>query len=204
MLTKLSALLHHNFSNALVLASLIALALGIVGVTQVFASPPAQNPGGKPGSRPQNTNSPAFSIDVYPGGVVNLPGVVNCGYLVIFENGAGSINNQATWSDVAVFFCNVDAVHGNQLQLIPKGGAFPSVATVLAAPNAVIVRSQTCIANGYVTVYSSVPNTYLFHSPCNFAPLEVPESDSIFLVGGGLGGLATWLSWQWSKAKRKK
>lgn len=204
MITKLHAILRRPPSNPLFIAILIALALGIAITTQVFAAPPAQGPGGRPGSRPQNSNSPAFSIDIFPGGVTNLPGVVNCGYLVILENAAGNINNQATWSDVVVFFCNIDAAHGNQVQMIAKGGAFPSVATVLAANNATVVRSQTCTADGYVTTYSSAPNTFTLHSPCNFAPREVPESDTIILLGGGFGGVATWLTWQWSKAKRRR
>jgi hypothetical protein len=35
-------------------------------------------------------------------------------------------------------------------------------------------------------------------------PAEVPEGDTLILVGGGLGGLGTWLGWQWRKARARK
>ena len=34
-------------------------------------------------------------------------------------------------------------------------------------------------------------------------PPEVPEADTLLLLGGGLGGLATWLGWQYRKVRRK-
>jgi hypothetical protein len=36
------------------------------------------------------------------------------------------------------------------------------------------------------------------------AAAEVPEGDTLLLMGGGLGGLATWLRWQWSRRRAKK
>lgn len=33
------------------------------------------------------------------------------------------------------------------------------------------------------------------------APSEVPEADTLLLLGGGLGGLATWVRYQWSRRK---
>lgn len=33
------------------------------------------------------------------------------------------------------------------------------------------------------------------------APAEVPEADTLLLLGGGLGGLATWLRYQWSRRR---
>ncbi len=33
-------------------------------------------------------------------------------------------------------------------------------------------------------------------------PREVPEADTLLLLGGGLGGVATWARWQWSKRKK--
>jgi hypothetical protein len=33
------------------------------------------------------------------------------------------------------------------------------------------------------------------------APAEVPEADTLFLLGGGIGGLATWMRYQWSRRK---
>ena len=36
------------------------------------------------------------------------------------------------------------------------------------------------------------------------APAEVPEGDTLLLMSGGLGGLATWVGWQWSKRRARK
>lgn len=33
-------------------------------------------------------------------------------------------------------------------------------------------------------------------------PPEVPEADTLLLLGGGLGGMVTWLGWQYRRAKR--
>lgn len=35
-------------------------------------------------------------------------------------------------------------------------------------------------------------------------PRDVPEADTLLLVGGGLGGLTTWLGWQLNRARTKK
>lgn len=34
------------------------------------------------------------------------------------------------------------------------------------------------------------------------APKEVPEGDTLLLLGGGMGGLGVWLRWQWGKRKK--
>ena len=34
-------------------------------------------------------------------------------------------------------------------------------------------------------------------------PREVPEGDTLLLFGGGIGGLATWLGWQWRKVRTR-
>lgn len=34
-------------------------------------------------------------------------------------------------------------------------------------------------------------------------PSEVPEADTLLLLGGGMGGLATWARWQWSKRRKQ-
>ena len=33
-------------------------------------------------------------------------------------------------------------------------------------------------------------------------PREVPEADTLFLLGGGMSGLGVWLRWQWGKRKK--
>jgi hypothetical protein len=49
-----------------------------------------------------------------------------------------------------------------------------------------------------ITVFYDPP------APKPVRPAEVPEADTLLLIGGGLGGLATWLGWQWRKARRKE
>ena len=36
----------------------------------------------------------------------------------------------------------------------------------------------------------------------NVAPREVPEGDTLFLLGGGMSGLGVWLRWQWGKRRK--
>jgi hypothetical protein len=233
-MTRLSGFFKHNLSYALLLASVIALVLGIARQTQVFASPPFQAPGGKPGSRLLNSNVPVFTVDLYERTqncagcgaptesppAVTLPSAVNQGYVVIFENSSGSISNQSSWSDVLAFVSNGCSNSSTTAQLISEGGNFPSVATVQGCPNDTIVETQTGSGNddADVTVFSSSPHVYNVHSdapvnepasdpndpaPTPVAPKEVPEADTLLLMGGGLGGLATWLGWQWNKRRAK-
>jgi hypothetical protein len=35
-------------------------------------------------------------------------------------------------------------------------------------------------------------------------PSEVPEADTLVLVGGGLGGLVTWMGWQLYRIKSRR
>jgi hypothetical protein len=36
----------------------------------------------------------------------------------------------------------------------------------------------------------------------NAPTAEVPEADTLLLLGSGLGGLAMWARWQWSKRRK--
>jgi hypothetical protein len=36
------------------------------------------------------------------------------------------------------------------------------------------------------------------------APRDVPEGDTLLLLGGGMSGLGVWLRYQWSKRRAKK
>jgi len=49
----------------------------------------------------------------------------------------------------------------------------------------------------------SIGGDYRLDVDMPFAPAEVPESDTLLLLAGGLGGFTTWLGWQWRKQKRK-
>jgi len=42
----------------------------------------------------------------------------------------------------------------------------------------------------------------VYYDPAT-APSEVPESDTLLLLGGGMSGLGVWLRWQWSKRRKK-
>lgn len=35
-------------------------------------------------------------------------------------------------------------------------------------------------------------------------PRDVPEADTVLLIGGGMSGLATWLGWQWRQNAARK
>jgi hypothetical protein len=40
-------------------------------------------------------------------------------------------------------------------------------------------------------------------TPTPKPPAEVPEADTLLLFGGGIGGLATWVGWQWRKVRAR-
>ena len=40
-------------------------------------------------------------------------------------------------------------------------------------------------------------------NPAPANPAEVPEADTLLLLGGGIGGLATWVGWQWRKVRAR-
>ncbi len=58
----------------------------------------------------------------------------------------------------------------------------------------------TAVYNGD-TIYASSTSDAL-PLTITVAPREVPEGDTLLLLGGGIGGLATWVRWQWGKRKK--
>ena len=52
----------------------------------------------------------------------------------------------------------------------------------------------------YVVEYDPAPAPVPVPAPAK--PAEVPEGDTLLLLGGGMGGLGVWLRWQWSKRRR--
>lgn len=48
----------------------------------------------------------------------------------------------------------------------------------------------------------ALPSVALAAPPAQ-APQNVPEADTLLLVGGGLGGLTTWIGWQLIKTRKK-
>ena len=67
----------------------------------------------------------------------------------------------------------------------------PSGALVTSFSNSTTSASATLTSNAATT------------SGTGSQPKEVPEADTLLLFGGGVGGLATWLGWQWRKVRSK-
>jgi hypothetical protein len=71
---------------------------------------------------------------------------------------------------------------------------------------ALAVSGSTVYAGGQFTQIGGQARPYFaaFGAPSTSIPVrpaEVPEADTLLLLGGGLGGLATWLRWQWRKRR---
>ncbi len=76
----------------------------------------------------------------------------------------------------------------------PTCAAAP-VATQTAVAGA--TQTATAIAATQTAIAARTP------TPVSSAPREVPEGDTLLLFGGGIGGLATWLGWQWRKVRTR-
>ncbi len=73
---------------------------------------------------------------------------------------------------------------------------------------ALAVSGSTVYAGGQFTQIGGQARPYFAAfgpaaqpTPIPTSPAEVPEADTLLLLGGGLGGLATWLRWQWRKRR---
>ncbi len=79
--------------------------------------------------------------------------------------------------------------------------------TAIAATGTVIAATQTAIVATIAATQTAIAartQTAIAASTSSAArPAEVPEADTLLLFGGGIGGLATWLGWQWRKARSK-
>lgn len=81
------------------------------------------------------------------------------------------------------------------LNIIGNGGAtFLGITSISNNITRIRITSDST-SNGFA--FSDL--TYGFN-----APPEVPEGDTLLLVGGGLGGLITWLGWQFTKMRSGK
>ncbi|MDE3091221.1 MAG: hypothetical protein KGJ80_17775 [Chloroflexota bacterium] len=82
-------------------------------------------------------------------------------------------------------------------------GAFASTkwshGTFLLAPGSHSITIQTI---AYATGFCS-GGAYLRADPGPALPSEVPEADTLLLMGGGVGGLATWVGWQWRRVRAR-
>jgi hypothetical protein len=184
-----------------------------------FLESPAQADGPKPGA-PASLSAPAFTFSFYErttnqpgtgsptdtGPIVTLPNSVGPGYVVIMDCGNPTVtadrNNVSNWSDVLHF---IDSGEGARTaQLLSAGGAMPSLATVLANPNVFMQETQagTGLDDTDNTVFNA-GNIYNVHSAASrgCAPAQVPEGDTLMLVGTGLAGLAGYAGLRW-RARR--
>ena len=121
----------------------------------------------------------------------------NCAGLAF---GAGSTNNAATDAS-----CGTSALQTSRAAL--KLGAltctpayFPLLAGSVAIDAGTNTRCPATDIRGMTRPRGLRCDigAYEYDPP---APAEVPEADTLLLLGGGLGGLATWLRYQWSRRK---
>lgn len=53
-------------------------------------------------------------------------------------------------------------------------------------------------------LFFMIGNPQVVLAPASSKPAEVPEADTLLLLGGGIGGLATWVGWQFRKRRGKQ
>jgi Ice-binding-like len=75
-----------------------------------------------------------------------------------------------------------------------------AIAPTQTAIAATLAPSLTAIAAMQTVVAARTPTPV---PPVPARPAEVPEGDTLLLFGGGIGGLATWIGWQWRKVRAR-
>ena len=104
---------------------------------------------------------------------------------------------------VAVSAQTVQCVYNN---LLPINQTTTLYITVIVGPNqgTALVNSASVSTSGDTIVSNNSAGETLvaLAAVSNFAPAEVPEGDTLLLLGGGLSGLSVWLRYQWNKRKR--
>lgn len=112
-----------------------------------------------------------------------------------------SPNRKPSQPGTAQFFDGANPISG----ALPLSGE-PSTAQVsltLAPGNRTITAIYTSSSTDFGNSQGQISYVVLACAPAP-APSEVPEGDTLLLLGGGLGGLTTWLAWQWRKVRRSK
>lgn len=126
----------------------------------------------------------------------------------VFKSGATLITS-GTANVVGGDACNVwwrvpsSATLGTNTSLI---GNILALTSITLNHGANITSGRALARNGAVTMDDNTVDA----SACSgvtpsapSAPKEVPEADTMLLFGGGIGGLATWLGWQWRKTRSR-
>jgi hypothetical protein len=80
-------------------------------------------------------------------------------------------------------------------------GTHQATCTVTLAAGSHVI---TVVYNGDSNYVTSTSNALPITITLTFTPRDVPEGDTLLLLGGGFGGLATWVRWQWSKHRKNK
>ncbi len=80
--------------------------------------------------------------------------------------------------------------------------------TAIAATRTALAPTQTAIAATVAPSQTALSATQTAtaiaaRTPVPSTPKEVPEGDTLLLFGGGIGGLATWVGWQWRKTRAR-
>jgi PEP-CTERM motif len=133
---------------------------------------------------------PGFTCDIYESladgtpseisNIITVPNTINTGYLVLFDSPLGSLTDQSTWSDVAVFTATTVQFFSVGCNVSQSDtSCFPSVSTVNSNGVGIVEDPSG------TTVWQPGLNTYNFHSADN----ATPEPATMSLFGGGLLGL---------------
>ncbi len=144
-----------------------------------------------------NANGSAATItsftDSLPSGMViaNPPNAsTTCAGGALVANAGGSTVSMTGGTIPAA----VSGVPGTcTIKVNVTAGAPGSYTNTLIADALVTTGGNNTRSSGAALSVSAVPA----------APREVPEGDTLLLFGGGIGGLATWLGWQWRKVRTR-
>ncbi|MEW5720879.1 MAG: cadherin-like beta sandwich domain-containing protein, partial [Chloroflexota bacterium] len=108
-------------------------------------------------------------------------------------NSVGSITVTPTTPD-ATAVIRVNGV------VVASGAASGAIPLVVGANTITITITSW---DGIVTTYTLTVTRAAANNDGTTAPKEVPEADTLLLLGGGMSGLGVWLRWQWSKRRKK-
>lgn len=176
------------------------------------------------------TNSTfANNSGLFGGGILNYSGALTVTNSTFANNRGGDCLNSGMIGteknnlirDTGANACGLtNGIHGDIIGLDPKlgalannGGPTQTMALLHGSPAIDKGDNATCAASlvngvdqrGYPRFPAGDPicdiGAYEVQPAAPTSPAEVPEADMLLLVGGGLGGLVTWVGWQRKKWK---